>query len=332
METQKRSNVFGAALILFTLLLRLVAGTLPGYAIRPEQKPTLSLPGPAISAIVSPSLPTTPSIPPTVTMPPETTSPQAPPGYPFTQADVAYLHLRTASDCGYTPALSALLLQALDWQLQGDAPTVLIYHSHASESYTPTPGQTYTEQSHRHTTDTAYNMVAVGDALAQLLEEAGISVLHDRQIHDYPSYSSAYTNSHRSVQAYLDAYPSIQLVLDLHRDAAYHTDGSDWASYVCIDGQPAAQLMLVVGTDYLGDFHPQWPDNLSVALKLQVLLEKQVPGITRSTTLRGYRFNQELSRGALLIEVGSTGNTMEEIFRTLPVLADAIAALAQGSG
>ena len=333
MDLEKRSTAFGAALIIFAVLLRLVDGALllPTHASRPEQRPNIRLPGVSISAPTAPvPVPTTVPTTEPVTAPPETQPPQ-PEGLCFTAADVGYLQLRTATDCGYYPDLMPLLLQDLQWQLDSGQPTVLIYHSHATESYAKQPGQDYTEQAHCRTTDTAYNMVAVGDALAALLMEAGIVVIHDRQLHDYPAYSAAYANSGRSVSEYLAQYPSIRLVLDLHRDAAVGSDGGDYAPTVAMGSELVAQLMIVVGTNYGGGHHPNWQDNLSVALKLQVLLEKQAPGITRQTSLRGSRFNQDLSPGALLIEVGATGNTLEQVYRALPILANAIIALRNGT-
>lgn len=360
MDIQKRSTGFGAALIIFAVLLRLIDGALavPTHASRPEQTGNLRLPVSGISAsTATPALPPVSTQPPPTTLPPlatqptipSTTQPTAPTTIPtmpptvaptepalparltFTAADADYLRLRAASDCGYDPELLPLLLQELNWQLDSGEPTVLIYHSHGSESYAKQPQQDYTEYTHCRTTDTDYNMVAVGDALAQLLTDAGITVIHDRQIHDYPSYNQSYVNSGRAVRDYLAQYPSIRLVLDLHRDAAVGTDGGDYASFVEIDGEAAAQFMFVIGTDYEGNYHPNWRENLALACKLQVLLEQQVPGITRRGSLRGGRFNQNLSTGALLIEVGATGNTLEQVYRSLPYLANAIAALANGA-
>ena len=208
---------------------------------------------------------------------------------------------------------------------------MLIYHSHACECYTKEPGQQYQQQDNCRTTAREYNMVAVGDALTALLEAAGITVIHDRQLHDEPYYANAYTNSRRSVESYLQEYPSICLVLDLHRDAAILANGGHYATRATVDGQPAAQLMLVVGTDYAGGMHPNWSENLALALKMQAVLEKNCPGITRAITLRGSRFNQDLLPGALLIEVGASGNTLEEALRAVPVLADAIIALQYGA-
>lgn len=316
MKCYKRSTVFGAALLLFAGFLRMLGGSPITWAQQPTELPL---------SWVRPSA--------TLDLPAPKETPTAPAGEPyrFSGADLAYVKMQYAADCGYRPDVAALLQQPLDWDLTGTQPTVLILHTHASESYTKTPGQVYTESTDYRTLDGAYNMLAVGDALTALLTEAGIGVIHDRQIHDYPSYDQAYTNARASVEAYLDAYPSICLVLDLHRDAALNPDGSQYATAATVAGESAAQLMLVVGTDAGGSAHPRWQENLALGVKLQVLLEKTAPGITRPTVLRAQRFNQDLQVGALIVEVGSAGNTQQQALRTVPVLAEAIAELLYGA-
>lgn len=249
----------------------------------------------------------------------------------FSARDAEKVSLRYGDGCNYRPDLQKLVMQALEWDLTGQEPTVLIVHTHASESYTKTQGQNYTESSEYRTLDTQYNMVAIGDALAELLEQAGISVIHDRNIHDYPSYNSAYDNSRLSVQEYLQRYPSIQVVLDLHRDAVLLGDGSQYAPTVSVDGKETALLMLVVGSDASGTKHPDWQENLAAALKLQIMLENAAPGITRSTILRPQRYNQDLSTGALIVEVGTAGNTLEQAMAAVPILADGLIGLMNGA-
>lgn len=233
--------------------------------------------------------------------------------------------------CDYRPDVEKLLTESLQWDLADGEPAVLIVHTHGSESYTKQPGQDYKETAAYRTLDESYNMVAVGDLLAQLLEAAGIRVIHDRQLHDYPSYNSSYNNSRSSVKAYLKEYPSIRLVLDIHRDAAENSDGSQFATHATVNGQDSAQIMFLVGTDESGNHHPDWQDNLAVAAKLNVLMEQINSGITRKSTLRAQRFNQDLAPIALLVEVGSAGNTLEEALRAIPVLAEAIIALKNGA-
>lgn len=332
---QKRSTGFGAALILLALLLRLV-GAVPGYAQKSEpalrwivRQPVAGLSAPCGTDPVA----TTPVFSTTLPTQPTTETPILPirPALTITQAEAALVSLRVASDCGYDPDWRSLLLQPLDWDLTVAEPTVLIYHSHACECYTKETGQDYTELVNCRTKTLQYNMVAVGDLLAALLAQAGIGVIHDVQLHDDPSYNDAYNNSRASVEQYLAQYPSIRLVLDLHRDAATNPDGSRYRTAATVDGQPAAQIMFVVGTDHTGSFHPDWQENLALALKMQMVLEQIAPGITRPIVLRGSRFNQDVSTGTLLVEVGASGNTLQEALRTVRILAQAIVALQYGT-
>ena len=229
----------------------------------------------------------------------------------------------------YTADLSTLMAKPLSWDLTGDEPKVLIVHTHGSESFLPT--KDYQETTPYHTLNTDYNMVSVGDLVADKLKAAGISVLHDRSLHDEPSYNAAYNNSRKSVQAYLEEHPSICLVLDLHRDSIEDEAGNQVAQTVFSQGATVAPLMLVVGTDYGGLRHPQWQENLSIALKLQIQLEELCPGICRNINLRTQRFNQDLSPGAMLVEVGASGNTRQEALRAAEILAQGILSLAHGS-
>ncbi len=328
MNVEKRSTRAGAALILFAVLLRLT-GSLWAPPVRAEAwQPPLFVRVPQGGV----------SVPETVDPPPATTVPTQPPTQPprpeipaFAPEDTGYIRMYYAGDCGYRPDLTALLQRQLNWELTSGEPAVLIVHSHATECYTMLPGENYAQWGSYRTTDTEHNMVSVGDALAALLEARGITVLHDRQLHDHPTYSSSYTNSYRSVKEYLEQYPSIRIVLDLHRDAALNADGSQYATAATVDGERSAQVMLVVGTNATGGKHPNWQENLSLALKMQVLMEKRAPGITRPTCLRGQTFNHELSPGAMIVEVGTAGNTHGEALRAMPVLAEAIAALANGA-
>lgn len=267
------------------------------------------------------------------TAPKEETQPTTPsptePEKPVFSADEAK-EITITAGFSYSVDLPALLTQPLNWDLTGDQPKVLIVHSHGSESFAPT-GE-YQETTPYHTLDTEHNMISVGRYVAKLLEDAGISVLHDTALHDEPSYNAAYNNSRKSVQTYLQENPSIALVLDLHRDSYEDEAGNQLAHTVFSQGQTLAPLMLVVGTNYSGLEHPRWQENLSLALKLQTQLEGICPGICRNINLRTQRFNQDLSTGAMLVEVGASGNTRQEALRTAEVLAKGIISLAYGSG
>ena len=246
----------------------------------------------------------------------------------FSEKDAAALKFHNYS--GLRVDMPTLLCQSLSWNLQQPEPSVLILHTHTTESYTKN-GQNYKETAQYRTLNTDYNMVQVGEQLAQQLQEMGIGVIHDTTIHDYPSYTGSYSHSREAVQDYLKKYPSLKLVLDLHRDAAEYDNGSQMETAAVADGVDSAQLMLVVGTDGSGRSHPNWKENLALAAKLQVTLEKRWPGIVRPICLRAERFNQDLMPGALLVEVGAAGNTLEEALVAVDCLAWGIGQLAFGS-
>lgn len=245
----------------------------------------------------------------------------------FTAEDLALIDIRYL--CGYRPELETLLTAPLDWDLTDDEPSVLILSTHATESYTKN-GENYTESSAYRTLDENYNMLSIGDRVAQILEQNGISVIRDPELHDYPSYNGSYNHARASIEHYLEEYPSIRLVLDLHRDASDGENGQ-LRTEATVDGQASAQLMPVMGTDAGGLEHDNWEKNLSLALKLMAQLERQAPGITRPLSLRSQRFNQDLSSGALLIEVGAAGNTHSEALIAAEQLAQAIVALSKGT-
>ena len=232
--------------------------------------------------------------------------------------------------CSLRPDLEELMARPLTWDLTAEEPAVLILHTHATESYTRQAGEDYEESSAFRTLDEAYNMISVGDRLTELLEVGGLTVLHDRQLHDYPSYNGSYSHARKSIEAYLEDYPSIRLVLDLHRDAS-GDNSNQMVTSATVEGEPSAQIMLVVGTDASGLSHPDWEENLSLALKLHRQMERINPGICRYVNLRGQRFNQDMSHGALIVEVGAAGNSHAEALRATEVLAKGILNLAKGS-
>ena len=242
----------------------------------------------------------------------------------FSAEDLELVEL--SDEPGLGPDLGALLTAPVELTLQDGAPRVLILHSHTTESFAQTADR-YEESSAYRTLDPGHNMLALGELVAEILESAGIGVIHDTTLHDYPSYNGSYSHAAASTKAYLEQYPTIELILDLHRDAA-DTPTGQMATSCTVGGEKAAQLMFVLGTDKRLN-HPDWEQNLSLALKLQVLLEKENPGICRDLTLSKNRYNQHLGAYALLIEIGAAGNTLEEAKIAARELAEAIAQLAQ---
>ena len=245
----------------------------------------------------------------------------------FSPSDASFVEMDY--DCAYRPDLEELIARPLDWDLTAAEPTVLILHTHTTESYTPSKGESYKESSLFRTLDEDYNMLSIGDLVARILEAGGINVLHDRELHDYPSYNGSYNHARKSVKQYLNEYPSIRLVLDLHRDAS-GDNRNQMKTHATVEGQDSAQLMLVVGTDAAGISHPNWEENLALGLKLQVQMERLSPGIMRYVNLRAQRFNQDLLPGMLLVEVGAAGNSHTEALRAAQMLAQGILSLAKG--
>lgn len=246
----------------------------------------------------------------------------------FTPADAD--RIKITYNCTYRPDIEESLLQPLSWNLADGQPAVLILHTHATESYTQTAEDTYAASSSFRTLDERQNMISIGDEVARILEENGISVIHDRQLHDYPSYNGSYDNAQAAMEEYFAQYPTIRLVLDLHRDAAENENGQV-ATYAQVSGQDSAQLMLVLGSDAGGYEHPYWEQTFSLGMKLQALLERQAPGICRSTNFTYQRYNQQLWPNTILVEVGTAGNTRAEALVAARALAESIVALAHGA-
>ncbi len=233
------------------------------------------------------------------------------------------------SFCDYTLDVETMLQTPLQWDLHSEEPSVLILHTHTTESYTKT--EDYRECAPYHTLDEGYNVVSVGEAVKERLEEQGITVLHDKTVHDEPSYDGAYECARKTIEDYMEQYPSIRLVLDIHRDAAEDSAGGQVAFRTQVAGQDCAKLMVVVGTDAGGLEHPDWQENMSLAVKLHAELETIAPGICRPINFRSQRFNQDLCPGALLIEIGSAGNTRQEALAAAEILARGILDLASGT-
>lgn len=205
------------------------------------------------------------------------------------------------------------LTAAFDATLTDDEPQILILHTHGSEAYTPPPGTDVVWSGNYRTTDSRYNVVGVGDEMAEVFTEAGISVLHDRTLYDYTSYNDAYNNALSAIETYLAEYPSLRFILDVHRDAIADEAGNQYKVISQIDGAgAAAQMTLVMGSDGSGLPHPDWMENLKLAVALQNDILEDYPTLMRPLLLRNSRYNQHATTGSLLVEVGAAGNSPEE--------------------
>lgn len=245
----------------------------------------------------------------------------------FTQEDVKMVQISNLAD--YPADVEQMLQQPIQWQLRSEEPTVLILHTHGTESYENTEG--YAEDSAYRTLDEAYNMISVGDRLVQCLEAGGVQVIHDRTPYDQPSYSGSYSQARSAIQTILEENPSICLILDLHRDAMTNEQGEQIGYTQQTPKGTAAKLMLVSGSDAGGLEYPNWQENLSLAVKLQAVLERNNPGICRPVSFRTGRYNQDLFPNMLLVEVGAAGNTRQEALLAVEYLASAILEMTEGT-
>ena len=195
---------------------------------------------------------------------------------------------------------------------KSNEPQILIYHTHTTEAFMDDESQYYTDFDEPRTTDPEKNIVKIGEIIKEQLENAGYKVVHDKTIHDYPAFSGSYNRSAETVNKALEQYPSIKIAIDVHRDTI--TSGNDKiAPVVNINGKEAAQVMLVMGSQ-TGSVtnYPNWRQNLRLATKLQYVFESNYPRFARAMLLKSAKYNQHLTTGSILIEVGSDANTFEQ--------------------
>lgn len=235
---------------------------------------------------------------------------------------------------GYSPDIATLI----EKKLKGDSsvellaasnePQVLIIHTHGTEAYSK-DGAIYCESGDVdvRTADTSKNVVAVGRTVAEILNKKGISTLHCTVMHDSLQYKDSYARAEETVKRYMEEFPSIKLVIDIHRDSIFKSSGEIVRPVAELDGKAAAQLMCVVGSDWAGDTHPEWENNLSLALKLRERLNGECENICRPVFLKPNTYNQELAPFSLLVEVGAEGNSLEEAERSAELLAKALGSL-----
>ena len=222
--------------------------------------------------------------------------------------------------------VAALAQAQLTLDLPEEGPQVLIVHTHGSEAYTPDGTDTYVATGECRTTDTEKSVVRVGDEIAKVLTEMGLTVVHDTGLYDYPEYNGAYDRSLAAVEDWLEQYPTIQVVLDVHRDALIGADGTVYKPITTINGEPCAQVMLVMGSNALYD-HPDWLGNLTLAVQVQKEMNTLWPTLARPIGLRENRYNQQTAPGAMLVEVGSHGNTLQEALAAARMFARALGAV-----
>lgn len=185
-----------------------------------------------------------------------------------------------------------------------EQPTVMILHTHASEAYV--------DQHGGRSEDPAHNVVYIGDVLTQVLQQQGIGVVHCREIIDSPSYNKSYSRAMEIIDAQQKQTPSLKVIIDLHRDSMITSSGMEYKVVSEIDGQTCAQLMFVMGTNAGGKTHPNWKSNLNFAANLQKQILADYPTLMRPINLRKQRFNEQATTGSMILECGTSGNTIEE--------------------
>lgn len=215
--------------------------------------------------------------------------------------------------------------------LKNGNPQVLIMHTHTTESYLAEDNGMFKIGGSSRSTDENLNMIAVGNEIADKLNAAGIVTLHDKTMHDYPSYSGAYERSAVTVESYLEQYPSIEVVLDIHRDAISTSDTNKIKPTVTINGKKAAQVMIINGCEYgnITDY-PNWRENLRFGLRVQQAMETMYPGLARPLMFDDRKYNQQLTNGSILIEMGSDSNTLEEAKYSGQLVGDALVSVLEG--
>lgn len=196
---------------------------------------------------------------------------------------------------------------------------ILLFHTHSCESYTPSEKYQYNQTGTFRTTDLNFSVARVGTELEKQLRKYNYNVIHNLDYHDYPSYNGSYTRSLETVEKILEQNPS-DVIIDIHRDAV--GSRSDYAPTVKIgDADEAAQIMFVIGTNGGGLWHPNWNQNLKFAIKIQEKAEEMYPGLFKPIMLTNSRYNQHAGKFASIMEIGATGNTLEQCLNSMKYLA-----------
>ena len=223
----------------------------------------------------------------------------------------------------YSVDPDALCAEPLGFTINKEEPQILIVHTHTTECY---DGDNMYGESERNT-DESKNVIAVGEAMKEVFESYGIKCIHDKTVHDYPTYQGAYTRELSTVEKNLAQYPSIKMVFDVHRDAYIYPDGSKLTVTCEQNGISTAKVMIVCGTDAMGLDNPNWRENFKLAAKIQNAAQIMYPDLMRPINLRQERFNMHKTTGSLLFEIGSNGNTLAQAIEGGKDLAYAVSAV-----
>ncbi|MBR4868309.1 MAG: stage II sporulation protein P [Clostridia bacterium] len=215
------------------------------------------------------------------------------------------------------------LSQGMPFSLtDSDQPQVLIVHTHATEAYAESDLGYYLKTASTRSTDNKKNTVAVGEVLAEALNEAGIVTINDDTQHDYPNYTGGYNRSAETIKEYLEKYPSIKVVIDAHRDAIAGDGDTKLKPTTQINGKSAAQIMILAGCESGSvENFPNWEENFRFCLQLQKQLEADYPNLARPMSFKSCKYNFNLLSGSILIEIGTDANTLDEAKYSASLLA-----------
>lgn len=259
--------------------------------------------------------------------PQEGQSPQTIP-HPVLKAESVTIDkgIKVSNSTGFNVNPKDFIGLPLAFSLDNSGPEVLIIHTHTTESFSE---ETYVKGAPDRNLDEAKNITAVGVAMAEVFKRNGIGVIHDKTVHDYPSYNGAYQKAAATINKNLTENKGIKVVLDVHRDGITRDDGTKVKLVTDINGKKTAQIMLVVGTN-VNLQHDSWQENFKLASKIQAKAADMFPSLMRPIDLRQERFNEQLTKGSLIVEVGSNGNTMEEAIRGGEAIAETVCKVIKG--
>lgn len=222
--------------------------------------------------------------------------------------------------------LASLLKSAPKLKFSTSGPAVLIIHTHGTEAYTQSGAYSYEPSDTDRTLDKRYSVIRVGSAIEEILKKRGIETVHITDIFDYPTYSGSYNRALEAISAQMKKTPSIKVVIDIHRDAMIAKDGTKYKTVADIGDEKAAQIMFVCGSSEGGLPHSKWKENFKLVLALQARLSEKYPDLMRPIDLRKERFNQHVTTGSMLVEFGTSGNTLDESLVSARLFGEELAA------
>ena len=261
---------------------------------------------------------------------PEGETPIIPMDLSLSDYGVGYIHNSTGLEPDIQTLLtSELKFNSLEYLSAYSAPSVLIIHTHGTEAYSEEGAISYKDDGGElaRSEDTEKNVVAVGRELSEALRRRGVNNIHCEIMHDADGYRNAYTRAEETIHGYLERYPSIRLVIDLHRDSVIKSTGEIVRPVTELDGKPAAQIMCVVGSSYGGEDNPRWEANLALALQFREYVNGINESLCRPAYLKSSTYNQEIAPYSMLVEVGAAGNSLEEALAVCDTMAEAICAV-----